>query len=324
MILVLNQNNIVMKNRFIAVVCSMALLACESDDVQKENDINDPNTVKGSLSVNITDAPIDQAGVTGAFITVTEIKVDGKTFSGFEGPKTFNLLELQNGNTLNLGKQDVAANTYSTLTLVLDIDKDASGTGPGCYVTKTGGTKEKLELAGKSTASLDLKPSDFIITESGQTEMVIDFDLRKAVNQKDGDFAFVTENELKAALRAENKVKTGTIKGKIDNFATLGSSAVVYAYKKGTFDSSKEISGQGSSEVKFANAVSSAKTDASGNFTLAFLPSEEYEIHVDKPSGSGLGLGLNTLLQTSSSVDLKAIKVAAGAQVNLSLSVTGK
>jgi len=313
-----------MKNRFIAALCSIAFLACESDDVQKGNDIDDPNAAKGSLSVSITDAPIDQAGVTGAFITVTEVKVDGKTFSGFEGPKTFNLLELQNGNTLNLGKQEVAANTYSTLTLVLDIDKDASGTGPGCYVTKTGGAKEKLEFAGKNTASMDIKPSDFTIPESGQTEIVVDFDLRKAISQKDGDFTFVTENELKTALRAENKGKTGTIKGKIDNFATLGSSAVVYVYKKGTFDSSKEINGQGSSEIKFANAVSSAKTDASGNFTLAFLPSDEYEIHVDKPSGSGLGLGLNTLLQISSSVDLKAISVAAGAQVNLSLSVTAK
>jgi len=313
-----------MKNCFIAMLCCVALLSCESDDVQKGKDINDPNAAKGKLSVSITDAPIDQAGVTGAFITVTEVKVDGKTFTGFEGPKTFNLLELQNGNTLNLGNQEVAANTYSTLTLVLDIDKDASGTGPGCYVTKTGGVKEKLEFAGKSTASIDMKPSGFNITESGQTEMVIDFDLRKAVRQKDADFTFVTENELKAALRAENRVQTGTIKGKIDNFATLGSSVVVYAYKKGTFDSSREINGQGSSEVKFANAVSSTKTDASGNFTLAFLPSEEYEIHVDKPAGTGLGLGLNTLLETSSSVDLKSIDVAAGAQVNLSLSVTVK
>ncbi len=313
-----------MKNRIIAVVCCLTLLSCESNDVQKQNDINDPSAVKGNLSVSITDAPIDQAGVTGAFITVTEVKVDGKTFNGFSGPKTFNLLELQNGNTLNLGKQEVAANSYSTLTLVLDIEKDAAGTGPGCYVTKTGGVKEKLELAGKSAASIDIKPSDFRITEGGETEMVIDFDLRKAVSHKESDFTFVTENELKAALRAENKVRTGTIKGKIDNFAMLGSSVVVYAYKKGTFDSSKEINGQGSSEIKFANAVSSTKTDASGNFTLAFLPSEEYEIHVDKPSGSGLGLGLNTLLQTSSSVDLKSINVAAGAQVNLSLSVTAK
>lgn len=313
-----------MKNCFIALLCFVALLSCESDDVRKGKDINDPDAAKGRLSVSITDAPIDQAGVTGAFITVTEVKVDGKTFKGFEGPKTFNLLELQNGNTLSLGSQEVAANTYSTLTLVLDMDKDASGTAPGCYVTLAGGVKEKLELAGKSTASIEMKPSGFTIPESGQTEIVIDFDLRKAVRQKDADFTFVTENELKAALRAENKVQTGTIKGKIDNFATLGSTVVVYAYKKGTFDSSKEINGQGSSEIKFANAVSSARTDASGNFTLAFLPSEEYEIRVDKPAGSGLGLGLNTLLEASSSVDLKAINVAAGAQVNLSVSVIVK
>lgn len=313
-----------MKNRFIAVLCSIAFLACDSDNVGKGNDINDPNAAKGNLSVSITDAPVDQAGVTGAFITVTEVKIDGKTFSGFEGPKTFNLLELQNGTTLNLGKQEVAANSYSTLTLVLDIEKDASGAAPGCYVTKTGGVKEKLELAGKSEAAIDIQPSDFVIAESGETEMVVDFDLRKAIRQQDNDFSFVTENELKAALRAENKVKTGTIKGKISNFATFGSSVVVYAYKKGTFDTGKEINGQGSSEIKFANAVSSTKTDAAGNFTLAFLPSEEYEIHVDKPASSGLGLGLNTLLEATSSVDLKAIKVEAGAQVNLSLSVTGK
>ena len=62
----------------------------------------DPDSVNGTLKVSITDAPIDAPDVKGAFVTVTEIKVDGKTFEGFKGPKTINLLELQNGNSLSL------------------------------------------------------------------------------------------------------------------------------------------------------------------------------------------------------------------------------
>ncbi|HLO45089.1 MAG TPA: DUF4382 domain-containing protein [Leadbetterella sp.] len=315
-----------MKNlkKLIATVITLSVFSfsCESELFGPKNDINDTNSAQGSLSLSITDAPIDQADVSAVFVTITEIKVDGKTFSGFKGPKTVNLLALQNGNTLELGKGNAAVDSYSTLTLVIDAAKDEVQNAPGCYITKTNGTKQAIEISGNGATEIDLKPKNFSVNENANTEIVMDFDLRKSIKSKNNGFAFVTLGELKSAVRAENKTATGTLKGKIENYALAKSDVVVYVYKKGTFNSSKEINGQGSSDIKFANAITSAKADANGNFTLAYLPAGEYEIHCDKPDKSALGLGVNTLLNVTSSVDLKSVGVNAGAQTNLSLSIS--
>ncbi len=304
-----NKSNIIMKNliKFLTAVLivGVSCISCENGDLSPQNDINDPNAPQGNLTISVTDAPIDNAEVKGAFVTITEVKVDGKAFSGFKGPKTVNLMELQNGNSLNLGQSSVAANSYSKLSFVLDSDKDASASGPECYILKTDGTKDKLEFTSGSQTEIDVQPQNFQVTESGSTDFVVDFDLRKSIKSNSSNYSFVTNNEIKAALRTENKVKTGVIKGKIDNYGAVGANVIVYAYKKGSFKQNDEIKGQGSSSIKFANCVSSTKADGAGNFTLAFLSEGEYEIYCYKPkSGSDLGLGVNTLLEMSSSTNL--------------------
>lgn len=251
------------------------------------------------------------------FVTVAEIKVDGRTFSGFQGPKTINVLELQNGNTLNLGSSQAAAGSYSKVDLVIRSVKDASGSEPGCYVQKTDGTKEKLELSGNGMAEISLKPRDFKVEENGNRTIVMDFDLRKAVRaESNGKASFVSKSKLESAVRAENQAITGNIRGNISNSAAAGSRMVVYVYKKGSFIANSEINGN---DTKYPNAVTSARVDGSGNFTLAFLPEGEYEVVCDKPQSSGLGLGLNTLLNLESNLDLRSIKVNAGAQTSLDL-----
>ena len=312
-----------LKNHLFSIALFSAFIfSCNKEAAEPTGNINDPNVAQGSLSVSITDAPIDQTNITGAFITVTEIQIDGKVFTGFKGPKTINVLELQNGNSLNLGEGIAAAGAYSTLKLVVNTETDAAGNAPGCYLSKTDGTKEKLEISGNGKTEIDLKPKNFTISESGKTEIVMDFDLRKSIKSKNNDYSFVTLGELKSSVRAENKSTTGTISGKINNYSLVKSDVVVYAYQKGTFKGSTEIKGQGASEVKFANAVTSAKVDAGGNFTLSFLPIGDYEIYCEKPDNSPtFGLGINTLLEVTSSTDIKAVGVSAGAKTSLALNV---
>lgn len=300
---------------------SVFAFSCDDNDSTPKGDINDPDQAQGSLSFGITDAPIDQADVSAAFVTVTEIKVDGQTFSGFQGPKTFNLLALQNGNSLDLGQGNVAAGSYSSLEMVIDAENDASGSGPGCYILKTDGTKEKLELASGSTASITMAPSDFKIEENANTEIIMDFDLRKSVKSTGGDYSFVTNSELNAAVRAENKAMTGAIKGKIDNAAAASGKVVVYVYEKGTFDANTETTAQGSSGIMYANAVSSAKVNADGTFNLSFLSEGNYEIQCEMPEEDESGLTLSTLLELESSADLSNVGVNAGAETDLSLSL---
>ncbi|MGR3810984.1 DUF4382 domain-containing protein [Jiulongibacter sp. NS-SX5] len=301
------------------LLASLAVIGTSCEGMMEpKGDINDPDSPKGSMSVSITDAPIDNADVSGAFVTVTEIKIDGETYSGFQGPKTINVLALQNGNSLELGQMDVAAGSYTTLDLVIDAETDDAGTGPGCYVQKTDGTKEKLELSGNGETTISLKPSNFTVQENAQTDIIVDFDLRKAIKSNSGNMSFVSKSKLETAVRAENKAITGTIKGSIQNYGNAAAGAVVYVYKKGQFDADTEVKG----DVKYENAVTSAMVDGSGNFTLAFLPEGNYEIHCDKPEeNSEAGLGLNTLLEISSDIDLSNVGVNAGAQTSLSLTV---
>jgi len=294
-------------------------ISCESGILAPKGNINDDSAKQGSLTFSMTDAPIDGSNVSAAFVTVTEIKVDGQTFSGFKGPKTVNVLALQNGNSLNLGNGNVAAGTYSKMELILDIENDASKAGPGCYVLKTDGTKDKLEFGGKSQAAITLKPKYFKVDENGSTEIIMDFDLRKSIKSSGYDFSFVTNNEMEAAIRAENRSRTGAIKGKIDNYTTSQGNVLIYAYKKGTFNANSETKGSGSSNVTFAKAVTSSKVNADGTFSLSFLEEGNYELHCQKTQSNGSIIGLNALLELKSSVDLSNVGVNAGVQTSVAL-----
>ncbi len=297
---------------------TMPFVSCEKGG----GDLNpsDPNAKKGTLSFSITDAPVDNADVSGAFVTITEIKVDGKTFEGFKGPKTVNLLSLQNGTSLVLGEGVVGADSYSKVTLVIDSEADQDGASPGAYVVKAGGMKDKLEFAANAKNEIDITIKKFTVEDQQKTDLIIDFDLRKSIKKKSDDYSFVTNAELSSAIRAENKATTGAIKGNISNFSALSGQAIVYAYKKGTFNAETEAKGQGSSEIKFKNAVTSTKVEGGGNFTLSFLEEGDYEIHVAKPETETSGsLNLSLIIDTESTVDLKSIAVKSNNQTSVSL-----
>jgi hypothetical protein len=205
--------------------------------------------------------------------------------------------------------------------LILDIENDASKSGPGCYVLKTDGTKDKLEFAGKSQAVITLKPKNFKVEENAATEIIMDFDLRKSIKSSGNDFSFVTSNEIETAIRAENRSRTGAIKGKIDNYTAAQGNILIYAYKKGTFKASTETKGSGSSDITFAKAVTSSKVNADGTFSLSFLEEGNYELHCQKPESNGSTIGLDALLDLNSSTDLSNVGVNAGVQTSLSLNV---
>ncbi|UTA69624.1 DUF4382 domain-containing protein [Emticicia sp. 21SJ11W-3] len=312
-----------------ALIGTLGFLQMSCED--SSNDMGpDGGSGSGTLKVSITDSPIDSPEVKGAFVTVTEIKVDGKTFDGFKGPKTVNLLELQNGNSLELGSGNFNAGTFSKITLVLDYEKDASGTAPGCYIQKADNTKQKLQLNGSTQNAIELTAKQFAVQEGKATELVMDFDLRKAIKSETSGsqttYSFVSYGELQAAIRTVDKPSSSDISGKIDNYnSTTMGDVVVYVYKKGTFNQSTETQGQGESQIKFKNAVTSAKVDGSGNFKAAFLEQGDYEVHCasySKPTGGFFGLKALLNIQSKNNVDLSSIVLKSDADVSLSISVS--
>jgi hypothetical protein len=139
----------------------------------------------GILKLYLSDAPMDAENVTGVYIDINEIQyhLDGQwiTFGEFEGAKTYNLLELTEGNSALLGALTLPAGYYTQIRFILDIlEEGSSSANPGCYV----------EFADKSTQPL-FAPSGgktgykaigyFEVPVNGTVEVTADFDVHKAV-----------------------------------------------------------------------------------------------------------------------------------------------
>ncbi|MEM7657490.1 MAG: DUF4382 domain-containing protein [Bacteroidota bacterium] len=296
------------------------LISCEPESA-------DP---QGTVSVALTDAPIDDASVQGAFVTVAAIKVDGELYTGLEGKQTIDLLAYQNGETLAFGETEIAAGTYQELSLVLDLESDASGQAPGCYVLTESG--EKINLAGSLSNTIELRArQSFDVETSATTELVVDVDLRKAIQRSSSDsYEFVSEAELDASVRAVQPASSGTVEGEVSaNIGTELDQVVVYAYQKGTFN--KEAETEARNGIAFRNAVSSSLAVHSGDtylYTLAFLEAGEYDLcfanYADEDQdGKAEFTGfLNASVFLGGSV-ISTVSVEANTEIGLNLNILG-
>jgi len=296
--------------------------------VQCSKDEGTQNQSNGQLSIKITDAPSDDANIQATFVTVADVKVDEQSVQGFQ-KQTIKISDLQSGKTQILFNGSVQANTYSNISLVLDYEKDASGNAPGCYVLDKANAKHNLSTSSSTTGEIKLDKS-FLVTASGSSNLIVDFDLRKSIvynpNSTEAQkYKFVTDTELKSSLRLGNEDKCGDIQGKASNNSSNGD-LIVYAYHKGEYNASLETQGQGNSNVTFAKAVTSAKVNTDGTYQLSFLEAGDYEIHVasyDKDTASGklIFKGMINASSTISGLLLNSITVQANSNVELNFDV---
>lgn len=313
-----------MKNLFFATfllgVLSFCLVSCND-----EEKVEDSGT--GSLNLKITDAPIDDSKIKGAYVTVAEVKVDGEAMEGFT-KQTIDLMAYQNGETkLLFNNNELEAGTYEKIELVLDYETDQYGESPGCFILTEDIVKHDLSADNAAQENLTFDQS-FDIESNGTTDIVVDFDLRKAVkydNESDpeSDYSFVSSAELNSAVRSVVEAKAGSIEGSITQSATAGDKLIVYAYEKGEFNAEAEQQG----DIKFKNAICSSEVAEDGNYKLVFLPEGEYEVHVASYDQDSEGrLALMGLIEANSLTDgivLSDISVSANAKVMLNVNALG-
>lgn len=295
--------------------------ACEKEDTNGSDD------AMGSLSIEITDAPIDDTSVEGVFVTVSEVKIDGQAIEGFQS-KTIDIKAYQEGRVALLAETELAAKTYTSISLVLDHTTDASGNTPGCYVMKTDGSKEVLMAGSQDMTELTLSGQEIMVEDSKKSEIVIDFDLRKAIKREGQDaYDFVAGNELAASLRVVGKTSAGTISGTISDWSSHADKVIVYAYKKGTLDVGTETQGSGDGQLQFKNAVTSVEAKVDGNFELHFLESGDYEVYLagykDEDQDGRFELEGRLSIDPVGSADLSTIAVEANNSTRLDLSIIG-
>ncbi|MEI9917340.1 MAG: DUF4382 domain-containing protein [Bacteroidota bacterium] len=258
------------------------------------DDSNEP-TGKGNVQFEITDSPSDDGNITGVYVTVTDIKVDGRSIGGVT-KATVNLKDYTEGATkvLALASQ-FDSKTYGSVTLVLDLNTDADGATPGCYVRTMDGKRYKLKNTVDGTTEV-VASQNFEVASNTTTKVVLDFDIRKAISYDANDdvrYKFVGDDQLNSSLRVMVKEKGGAIKGILNNYLPARSEKVVaYAYKKGTFSASTETQPQGENQMYFMNAVASGEVKPGLNgrtFVVPFLEEGDYELYFasydETPSG---------------------------------------
>ena len=139
----------------------------------------------GTLKLYLCDAPLDAENVTGVYITINEIQYHlvGQwiTCEEFEGPKTYDLLELTGGNSALLGELTLPAGNYTQIRFMLDIPEKGSQTAnPGCYIEFADNSTEPLFApSGEKTGYKAI--GHFEVPVNGTVEVTADFDVRKAV-----------------------------------------------------------------------------------------------------------------------------------------------
>ncbi len=297
------------------------LASCsKNDDGEKNMDGDSYDT-----TFKITDAPIDNANIEAVFVTISDVKVDGTSLEGFN-TTTIELSALVNGKTETLGNLDLQAGSYTDVVLELDYDTDAAGNSPGCYVEMANGTKEKLEASSSKINITDT----FEVVASASNEIIIDFDLRKTIKEEQGTvsagFEFVSMSELSAGIRTINEEFSGKISGTANDAENTSDKIIVYGYEKGTFDAETETEGQGSSNVTFANAVTSSEVSTTnGSYSLNFLAEGEYELVFVSYNKDGDAFYFNSLLEVESTtgLNLGAISVSAALQISANVTITG-
>jgi hypothetical protein len=304
---------------------SFIFVQCSKDDEIAPSQ----KDTSGQIAFSLTVVPSDVKEIQETFVTISEIKIDGKKVNGFI-KQTIELSAYQEGDIKFLFNGEIEAETYNSVTLVLDYELDASGKFPGCYVLTDDNKKHRLRPSSEKESEVTLI-KNFTIDPESPTEVVIDFDLRKSIiyeneNNDYSYFRFVNDKELQKTFRIVLKDNCGEIKGNINKSFHLPGNMYVFVYRKGEFNRDVETR-EGNNNILFAKAVTSSKVKAYGSYELPLLEEGDYEIHIatyDKSIGNPFMFrGKINPSSDISGLLLNHISVSVKRQIRLNIDILG-
>ena len=231
----------------------------------------------GFIAIGITDAPIDEvSAVVVEFTGVTLKPSSGDEITvTFDTPKSFDLLTLTGGLTAELlPETEVPVGEYNWVRLAVNAEFD--NVYDSYAMTPTG--QVELRVPSGSNSGLKLV-SGFTVTQNQSTNLVIDWDLRKALSDPLGQPGF----HLRPALRVTDLSAYGTLNGTVSdllvtdesctNDPAMGIGSAVYIYN-GFIDVPGDI-GDASTEP-FITATVSQNGSGIYVFEVNFLSTGDY------------------------------------------------
>jgi hypothetical protein len=273
------------------VACAtVALVACGSDSNVSPN-------ATGSVGIMLTDAPFPFDSVARADIFV--VRIDGRVAStdsaGAEAGKdddsnsntdpskgwvtlaapnaVFNLLDLQNGKTVNLGQASLASGTYQGFRIIIDASKSSITLRNGT-VLNASNNGIKFPSAARSGIKIQLAQPYTVV--SGKSQMVVDFDLGHSFVMRGHS---LQQNGLlfKPVIRATAIENTGGISGVVHADSAKGAvepNASVEILKAGT----------AVTDTVSANVIATTKSDSTGAYAAMWLTPGTYAVRATPPS----------------------------------------
>jgi hypothetical protein len=269
-----------MRNFVVALVIIIATVAASGLSCGEA-----PGTGTGTLALYLSDAPIDAENVTGVYITINEIQYhindQWTTCEEFDGPKTYNLLELTNGNSTLLGELTLPGGHYNQIRYMLDIPEMGQDPyNPGCYIEWADNSTSPLFVPSGNTTGYKAV-GQFTVPNNGTVELTADFDVRKAVVLVDAHYI------LKPTIRLVANNEAGRISDSIANNSTY-TDIIVFAYADGTWVDTEDDEPV-SPASRFPNAVNSGKMCDDGHYTIPLLAAGTYDLVIVGYNGDVFG-----------------------------------
>jgi len=213
-----------------ASILAVGIVACGGSSSSDSPEIYSDEIIgTGTLSLSITDGPVDSAAEVVVIFNAVELKPEeGSSFTiTFDEPQSIDLLALQNGESAPLLQNEVlTAGNYNWMRLAVDADKDEMDS----YITLDDGTTHSLYVPSGSETGLKLN-RNFTIAAGRAVNFMIDFDLRKSVLEPNGQSS---DYKLKPTLRVTDMTEVGGISGYIAGSlvtdASCNEGLAVYVY----------------------------------------------------------------------------------------------
>ncbi|MCJ7576345.1 MAG: DUF4382 domain-containing protein [Dehalococcoidia bacterium] len=269
-----------MKKFVLALVTILAMLAASGAGCGEA-----PGTGTGTLELYLSDAPTDAENVTGVYITINEIQYHMNdqwiTCEEFEGPKTYNLLELTDGNSTLLGELVLPGGHYNQIRFILDApEMGQDPINPGCYIEFADNSTEPLFVPSGNTTGFKAV-GEFTVPVNGTVEITTDFDVRKSVHLAASHYI------LWPTIRTVVNNEAGRISGVVTNNSTY-TDIIVFAYEDGTWADTEDDEPIYPAS-RFPNAVNSGKMCDDGHYTIPFLAAGTYDLAVAGYDGADFG-----------------------------------
>ena len=267
--------------RFALLAVAVMVAACYKADSSAPNS---PNR-KPMTKVLLTDGPFPFDSVQSAKVYIIRIAVSTHADTGSsadsmqwvtvaEPHRQIDLLTLQQGLTDSLGTGELTADQYKAVLVTLNVDSSEG-------VRMKNGSPGVVRWYGSGQQSYtSFVQAPINVPDTGAV-IVLDFDVGQSFqynNWGDGKFDFFP------TIRAVNRAATGNIAGAVTHDASTGSVGPVA-------DATVTAWGGGPGNWYI---ISTGKTDAAGQYRLAYLLPGTYIVAVDPPAGTTYASALDS------------------------------